>query len=205
MEHDDTRERLIRLTARQLAEHGFAGMTLRGVAAQAGVGAATVFHHFPGGKQALYEAAVQHVIDEIAALATLSYGEDAGLSAEDVIALRAASFWDFLTAKPELAAMLLRESFDENAGADGMLQENASVVTELAVRFIEEAQEAGDLGRFDARRFLVWSTNYAIGYFGAPGIHRQLFGAERSLKEEKRVFLAMLRGYLRGNMPGDPG
>ena len=202
MDNPDTRERLIRITADELARNGYRGMSLRGVAARAGIGPATVFHHFPRGKQGLYEATVQHVVDEVTALATMSHRENDGLSAENVIVHRAESFWDFLDAKPELAAMLLHESFENETRDGNLLQERAGAVIQFAVAFIEEAQHRGELGAFDPRRFLLWGTLHIIGYHGAPRIHRHLFSDGRGKDAEREVFLSMMRAYLQGRMPG---
>ena len=133
MDNPDTRERLIRITADELARNGYRGMSLRGIAARAGIGPATVFHHFPAGKRGLYEATVQHVVDEVTDLAMMSHDDNDGLLPEDVIVRRAESFWDFLDAKPELAAMLLHESFEHEARDGDLLQEHAGTVIQLAV------------------------------------------------------------------------
>lgn len=200
MESPDTRERLIRITADELARNGYRSMSLRGIAARAGIGPATVFHHFPEGKQGLYEAAVEHVVQGVTAFATMSDTE--GLSAEDTIIGRAESFWDFLDAKPELAAMLLHESFDKESDEGNLLQQHAGGVIQLAVTFIEEAQRRSEIGSFDPRRFLLWGALHIIGYHGAPRMHRHLFVDGRDPHEERDAFLSMMRAYLQGRMPG---
>lgn len=202
MDNPDTRERLIRITADELARGGYRGLSLRGVAARAGIGPATVFHHFPDGKQGLYEATVRHVLEEVTALAMMSDGGREGLSPEDLIVHRAERFWDFLATKPELAAMLLHESFQKEARDGALLQEHAGTVIEFAVTFIEEAQRRGELGSFDPRRLLLWGALHVIGYHGAPRIHQQLFKDRHPNDGEREVFLSMLRAYLQGQMPG---
>lgn len=202
MDTGDTRERLIRITAEELARNGYRGMSLRRVASRAGIGAATVFHHFPNGKQGLYEATVQHIVDEVASLAMMSLAETEGQSPEDVIVQRAETLWDLLADKSELAAMLLHESFEHEARDGDLLQTHAETVVQYAVSFIEEAQRRGELPRFDPRRFLLWGTLHIIGYHGAPRMQRQLFSDGRSQAGEREAFLAMMRAYLQGRVPG---
>ena len=192
--------RLIRITADELARSGYQRMSLRGVASRAGISPATVFHHFPDGKLGLYQATLQHVIDEVRALALDNYGEEGGLSTEEVIVRRAESFWDFLAGKPEFAAMLLRESFDDEPREGDLLEEHSGTVIEYASAFIENAQESGELGSFDARRFLLWSAFQIIGFHGAPRIHRVMLGDDDT--EQRTLVMAMMRAYLQGHMPG---
>lgn len=202
MDKADTRERLIRITAEELARSGYRGMSLRAVASRAGVGPATVFHHFPAGKRALYEATVEHVVGEVTTLAMMSFAETDGRSPEDVIVQRAETFWDLLADKPELAAMLLHESFDHETRDEDLLQTHAKTVIQYALGFIEEAQRRGELASFDPRRFLLWGTLHIIGYHGAPRIHRHLFSDGRTQAGEREAFLSMMRAYLRGRVPG---
>ena len=202
MESSDTRERLIRITADELARSGYRGMSLRRVASRAGIGAATVFHHFPSGKQGLYEATLQHIVEEVTALAMMSVSEVDVDSAEEVILRRAETLWDLLADKPELAALLLHESFEHEARDGDLLQTHAGTVIQYALGFIEEAQRRGALASFDARRFLLWGTLHIIGYHGAPRIQRQLFGDGRDQAGEREAFLTTMRAYLQGRMPG---
>lgn len=202
MNNPTTRERLIRVTADELARGGYRSLSLRAVAARAGIGPATVFHHFPDGKQALYEATVQHVVDEITTLASMSHDEAGDTGAVELIVGRAARFWDFLQAKPELAAMVLHESLAHEGRDGNLLQQHAGAVVELAVGFIVDSQRRGELGAFEPRRFLLWATLHILSYHGAPRIQQHLFGENAERGDDRDAYLTMLREYLRGNMPG---
>ena len=89
--------------------------------------------------------------------------------------------------------MLLRESFDDESQPEGSLRSHAAGAVRLAQRFIERGQREGELGQFDARRFMMWSTTYVVTFHGAPGIHRNVLGGKRSATIERQVFLDMLR------------
>lgn len=53
-----TRERILEAAYAQAAAHGVAGATVDGVAHEAGLARATIYRHFPGGKDELVEAVV---------------------------------------------------------------------------------------------------------------------------------------------------
>lgn len=74
------RHRLLQSTASLMTAHGFAGVSLDEVAAEAGVTKGGLFHHFPN-KQALIEAVFDHelamldqLLDGFLAKDTVSYG-----------------------------------------------------------------------------------------------------------------------------------
>lgn len=101
----------------QFARHGFEGVGLRTIAAQVGVNAAMVVHHF-GSKQGLWEAA----IDDLSAtmLRTLEGGPRATAADTAVGRLNEASahLIDVICDRPELAAFILREVVLENDRSD---------------------------------------------------------------------------------------
>lgn len=59
---EETRANLIHVGARLFAQNGYHGVSMRTLAAEAGVNLATVGYHF-GGKAGLYEAIIQDLID----------------------------------------------------------------------------------------------------------------------------------------------
>lgn len=59
---EETRSILIDVGARLFAQHGYAGVSMRTLAAEAGVNLATVGYHF-GGKPGLYAAILQEIIN----------------------------------------------------------------------------------------------------------------------------------------------
>jgi len=59
---EETRATLIKTGARLFAQQGYSGVSMRPLAAEAGVNLATVSYHF-GGKAGLYEAIIQEIIN----------------------------------------------------------------------------------------------------------------------------------------------
>ncbi|MDX3855599.1 TetR/AcrR family transcriptional regulator [Streptomyces sp. AK02-01A] len=73
-----TRERVVRAASRLLQQQGYEGTGIKLIAREAGATLGSVYHFFPGGKEELAVAAIQHGDQEFAD--TLSAGLD---SAED--------------------------------------------------------------------------------------------------------------------------
>ncbi|CAM3143566.1 TetR/AcrR family transcriptional regulator [Prescottella defluvii] len=59
----DTKARLVETFARHLATNGYAGLSLIEVVQEVGIKRPSLYHHFPGGKDALYAAAAHDFID----------------------------------------------------------------------------------------------------------------------------------------------
>lgn len=77
----DTREKLLRLAARAFGTQGYAATTMRGIADQAGIEAASIYYHFSS-KEELLEAVMEHGAQSIfahtrARIAALTPGADA--------------------------------------------------------------------------------------------------------------------------------
>lgn len=64
---DATRERIREVATELFAEHGVAGASVRAIASGAGVSVAMISHHF-GGKDALYQACLGAMVDELSEL-----------------------------------------------------------------------------------------------------------------------------------------
>jgi AcrR family transcriptional regulator len=72
-----TRDRILDVAARRFAERGFAGASVRQIAAEAGLrNQASLYHHFRN-KRALYEAALARGIEPILAIVADSRDDDA--------------------------------------------------------------------------------------------------------------------------------
>jgi AcrR family transcriptional regulator len=90
-----TREAILESARRQFAEHGYDGATIRAIAAGAGVDPALV-HHFYGGKEHLFAAAMQLpvVLSEVITAALADSARPAGVSAGQHMVASALAFWE---------------------------------------------------------------------------------------------------------------
>ena len=62
-----TRDLILDAFARQLATVGYAGISLAGVAATAGIQKASMYHHFSGGKEQMYTEVALRYSDQLGA------------------------------------------------------------------------------------------------------------------------------------------
>ncbi|NPC97009.1 TetR/AcrR family transcriptional regulator [Nocardioides sp. zg-DK7169] len=63
----DTRTQVLDAFAAQLATLGYAGVSLSAVAREAGIQKPSLYHHFPQGKESLYEAVALRFVDDMEA------------------------------------------------------------------------------------------------------------------------------------------
>src|SRR5215211_5916566 len=116
----DTRSAILAAARASFAEHGFAGTTIRGVAAAAGVDAALVHHYF-GTKDDLFVAALELPVDPREAIAPALVGGPDG-AGERVLRVFV-GVWDDPANTPVLVA-LARTLLDPSAShllRDGFL------------------------------------------------------------------------------------
>jgi TetR/AcrR family transcriptional repressor of lmrAB and yxaGH operons len=84
----DTRDRLVRTTSRLLRKQGYGATGLNQVMAEAQAPKGSMYFHFPGGKEQLAAAAVDHFADRV--MRRL----DRGLEEADSVAEAVATFFD---------------------------------------------------------------------------------------------------------------
>jgi AcrR family transcriptional regulator len=98
-----TRGQLIEVATRLFAEHGYEGTSIDAVLAAAGVSRGALYHHFPG-KEALFEAVVVAVSDQVTADLTAAVSG----CTDPVDAMRTAALaWIGLAADPVIQRVVL--------------------------------------------------------------------------------------------------
>lgn len=194
MGEGNTRDRLLRAAAREIARHGFKGASLRGVAARADIRAASIFHYFPGGKEELARAMLEHIMETIGTRMTPTIDAGSGLPPADLIVQCAAELWDFMAEYPEYAGALMREAFepDEETIVE-VVREHGQRIVRLATSYIETAQAAGELGNFNVERFLLRIASFIITFHASPTMRRYILGPGYSAREEREALLQSIR------------
>lgn len=196
----NTRERLLQAAAMEIARHGFKGASLRGVAARADIRAASIFHYFPGGKEELARAMLDHIMETIGSRMTPTIDAGSSLPPADLIVQCAAQLWDFLGEHPEYAGALMREAFepDEEAIVD-VVRKNGQRIVKLATAYIEAAQAAGQLGDFNIERFLFRLASFTVTFHASPTMRRYILGRGISARDEREAFLLSIREEISGD------
>ncbi len=196
MSADSTRDRLLRAAAMEVAQHGYKGASLRGVAARADLRAASIFHYFPEGKDELIRAMFAHIMETIATRMTPTIDAGSTLAPADLIVQCAALLWDFMGSHPEYAGALMRDAFEPPEAIADLMRDNAQRVVKLAVAYIEAGQAAGQLGAFEPRRFLLRLASFAMTFHAAPSMRQYMLGARASVRAERDAFLAWIRAEI---------
>ena len=156
------------------AEYGFAGASVRDIAARAGLNAASLYNHFPG-KQELYEAVLDRgLLPILELLGELPVSGGDGAPELDVID----TVVDHIAARPALARILHYEAL---AGGDS--------IARLAGRWLAPIYSSGveALARGPAAR--VWEPdelplliealhNVIIGYFSMAPLLEGIVGED---------------------------
>ncbi len=198
-----SREKILEVAEAGFARRGFAGIGMREMAAAAGLGKSSLFHHFAS-KAELYVAVLERVIERIEAHVLPALSLDGDIPARLDAAVDA--LVDSLAEHPSTARLLLRTLVeDEQHGAqpDGLAAAEARVLALIGAfaALLRAGAEAGALraaAPAHAVQALIGATVYhfASGEFGDTVLGRPIFSAEavagyrRELKHLLRSGLA---------------
>lgn len=203
----ETRERLIGAAGRVLREHGYAGVSARTIAADAGVNSALVFYHF-GGVDALLLAALDHSSQERMSLhrATAAQAE----TLEELVTAATRIYRDDL----EHGHLALFAELVAAGVAKPELRTEISRRAEPWIAFIEEEWErvvgGSPLGRMlPAREVAHAAVTFYLGVnlFSVldPGHDRTEAVFDLAARIAPRASLLTLRLPRRGGRRGTPG
>jgi len=191
-----TRAELLQTAQRMIAEKGFDGTSIRGLAREAGVTHGTVQHHFPT-KQALWRAVVDEVIAPGIEFALGQLSDDSSGGVESVIAIR---LRQALTAQGLSGAVLLDN-------ADGALERMSYLADATRTSRDEGAAQlqslaaAGELRPVNPRA--ISALDIALFCLGsATNALRTFLDIDISDDEEREELVAAITDiYLNGVLP----
>ncbi len=187
-----TKYRLLEIAARHIALHGFEGASLRKIAEEAGVTAAAIYRHYPGGKSDLYTATLGLVSDTVTSLVSTNSAESS--AAEQVIS-QCDMMWQFFDEHPNVASMIVRENI--NGGRDGpspYLDQHILVIG-LLRSFLTSAINRGEIAHINVSAFLFWVTSYITNFHGCRALRDATWQAN-DLDHAHAEFLHEVRNRL---------
>lgn len=193
-----TKDVLLRVAAQQFAARGFEGASMRSIASEVGIQAASIFHHFPDGKDQLYDEIVQQVIETLATnLASWDNRANEPVAAIVEISLL---FWDYFDDNQASASVLLRDAFDPRGERGKRIRVQSENIQNIAAAFIGAAQMRGEVREFPPEAFMFWACVYVLNFHGTTGIRQSIWGRlpKKDMRAAARAqFLKDLEHYLR--------
>ena len=191
----DAKEKLLPAAAQLFAERGFAGVSIREVAAAAGVNSALISYHF-GGKEGLYEAVVTAQFERVISRFEKIVAAE-GTPQEKVKAYADLIRRNHTEDQPLMARLVQGELSSPTACMENVIKKNISRMARLLTGVIKEGMDSGDcrddIQPIFAALSLAGMMNF---YFIMRGITKA-FLPENENQEE--VFIKeALSIYLRG-------
>ena len=181
---EEVSEALLEAAAALASERGSGHVTVRDIAARAGVNA-TFVHRYYGSKQNLMRAAMQHAQERLAARIE---------EVPDVVEGAAAIVHATLRER-ELIATLVRATLD---GMFADIPAGDPAMTVLLERFRREGAGRGGVGRHDPRAVLACLTAATVGYAVLGDYIRHGSGLDGCSDDEVEAMLvAVLRDVAR--------
>jgi len=157
-----TRDLILEAAGRRFAERGFAGVSVREIATDAGLkNQASLYHHFRD-KRALYEAVLARGIEPIVTLVADSRSHHAGADVGDPFFVE--RLVDYLAAHPHLPRLLQRAALEDRRQLPSTVARSLRPLYSEGVRVLADMTdggwEAADLLHLGAGLYLL-----IFGYF----------------------------------------
>lgn len=189
-----TRQLVLEAAAREFAHKGVDGVTLEEIAKKVAIRAASIFHHFPGGKNQLYQEILSNMTATFSQKLAIGLGQ--GKEATDILVELGEQYWDYCEEYPAHASLILREALDPSREQVREFHFNNSALLNLAQQYIRTAQKAGKLRTFDVESFIFTTSTLCVAFHGAPGLRINLWrgiSEKEMLTKAKHSFLHDIR------------
>ncbi len=182
---NDARQRIIDAATRRLADHGYAGTSLKSVAEDAGIRAPSLLYHFPS-KPALRDAVLEALLSRWkdlvpAVLLAATTGRD---RFEGALGLMIGFFAD----EPRRARLLVRESLDRPHAVRELIIEHLAPWMPLLTEYIELGRREGRVyPDLDASAYVTEVVLLAVAHFAMGPIALSVGGGTDATWEARRL------------------
>ncbi len=184
---EQTAERILDVAEERFAECGYAGTTLRDVAARVGLRIPSLYNHFPG-KEALYVAVLERGLGPV--LAVLSEYLDADAEAYRDSGRVVERVIELLARRPNLARLIQYETLSGGGRISPALRDWMARAFARAHEAVEATPAARRWGRERAPFLVLAMYHMVLGYFAMAPLYRELAGedllADEMLERQKR-------------------
>jgi AcrR family transcriptional regulator len=195
-----TRDVILDAAGRRFAERGFAGVSVREIAADAGLkNQASLYHHFRD-KRALYEAVLARGLEPIVTMVSESRTQDWAGSGEPFFVGRLV---DYLAAHPHLPRLIQRAALEDRRYLPSTVAKLLRPLYSEGVRVLADSSdvgwEAGDLLHLGAGLYLL-----IFGYFANAPLIEAVSGRDplsSAAMARQRRFLRIALERLLGGAP----
>jgi AcrR family transcriptional regulator len=196
-----TRSAILTAAAQVFAARGYAGTSLREIAARAQVGQPLVLYHFES-KRGVWQAAVdrlwRRLVDEVGE--SVRRAQDA--HPREFVRAVLRSFIRVVAREPAWLQILLREAADPSARLEWLVEHHSQSTYDAGLDFLERAQSAGLLPALPTRHLLyvlVGALTFVIAI--APEV-RRVTGADATSSQFLDDHVDTVMALLAGAAPG---
>jgi AcrR family transcriptional regulator len=197
---NSTRDVILDAAGRRFAERGFAGVSVREIAADAGLkNQASLYHHFRD-KRALYEAVLTRGIEPIVTMVATGRTDVTDASGERFFVERLV---DYLAAHPHLPRLIQRAALEDHRYLPSTVAKILRPLYSEGVRVLADSTDGG----WEAADLLYLGAglyNLIFGYFANAPLIEAVTGrdplAAAAIARQRR-FLRLALGRLLGDDP----
>jgi AcrR family transcriptional regulator len=191
-----TRDLILDVAEKRFAEHGFAGVSVRQIAADAGLkNQASLYHHFKN-KRALYEAVIHRGMEPVLAVIARSKTEPAGPVLDRLI--------DHLSEKPLLPRLIWRAGLDESEDLRRIVAQALRPLFDMGFDALSRARL--DWEEEDLPHLAFGLFQLIFGYFAQISLFEPITPNpphSRAAIERQRRFLKLANARLMGRPRAD--
>lgn len=191
-----TRDRILDVAEALFAERGLAGVSMRDLAARAGLTPASLYNHFSG-KDALYESVLERGMRPLLELMREQAAREPG---PDAIGTTLGAVMDHLARRPHLPRLIHHETLD---GGVHLMRLGRGWIRPLLEQGLAEMERdpASPWDRDELPLAIAAWLNLILGHFSTAPLVREVLGedplAPAAIERQTR-FLRKLAGLLHG-------
>ena len=190
-----TRERILDVAEQLFAERGFAGTSVRDIAASAGLTAASLYNHFDG-KEALYDAVLERGIRPLVLLMQTRAGSDPG---GETSAALVGEVMEHMRRRPHLPRLIQHEALTGGAHVTRLAREWLRPLLEYGTAEMKRGASPFEPDEYPLM-IAAW-IHLILGHFTMAPLFREVFDEDplggRMLESQIRFLQKLARALSR--------